>query len=745
MKIRMKVKHLLFTIIGILITIPLITWVIKPQVHYYWTNKQLEQGKAIDKSDLFNLLDSRYIMDSQKWEMIQSYMIENVVEYDLFISPSFSHVNHMAGLVFTLEEKVPYIKWYIKDGPINDYYTSAIKLLVHYYETNHQYDKAEQLLDDALQHLAKQKYLEYDWLNEELHLEQAQLAINQKKYSEAIAILQNLTDDVDDYYLQAKIDKKRIEMLQQQGKLKEAYKEAKEALTDYEADQISANEVIDGLTDVHEELLAIQTNIKNALKYDNHKLSKIKGRILRSDGKPLANVGVYLKSEHNAHKSVSSSEPFQIKTDAKGYFEFNNVLPGSYQIALGLMFDQIDGWTWSVEMDDWIDVSGHADIHYPITFHPLLNIESPVNEEEITDNHVNFSWEKVEGAAYYNLSLGIETRSGGTISNVFKTHIKNHKVKVPVDDLYIHGFGISFSGDDLETADTESLLAFTHTDNRFFWYVEAYDKDGNLFTQSNGYRLDKENIGNLPFFYLKERQMTKADQLLLDKKFHEALTAYKTNYENNNDDLHSLLMITRIFDAMSTVQNETEDEEVIPYFIALAEKTDSRRAQYRLIEYYYDKQNWNEFHKWFERYATSNDNHLDAYDQSLYASGLMKQGKMEEANKQFKKAIAQDHSHRSVGHLLAVILYKEDSFQRALKIAKTYPERSYGEGDPVPDWYSLIKKMEREHTSYSNYHQELKKALDLFFQNKDGELTKWLKTTDYKTLKTFIEAVIDVD
>lgn len=53
---------------------------------------------------------------------------------------------------------------------------------------------------------------------------------------------------------------------------------------------------------------------------------------------------------------------------------------------------------------------------------------------------------------------------------------------------------------------------------RFSWNIEALDADGRLITRSNGYRLNEDTVGNMPFFYLKERELTTADQLLLDKK-----------------------------------------------------------------------------------------------------------------------------------------------------------------------------------------------------------------------------------
>lgn len=49
-----------------------------------------------------------------------------------------------------------------------------------------------------------------------------------------------------------------------------------------------------------------------------------------------------------------------------------------------------------------------------------------------------------------------------------------------------------------------------------------------------------------PIFYLKERELTKADQLLLDRKILEALELYKKELKESPNDSHSQRMVTRL-------------------------------------------------------------------------------------------------------------------------------------------------------------------------------------------------------
>ncbi|MGP9043901.1 hypothetical protein [Cytobacillus kochii] len=49
----------------------------------------------------------------------------------------------------------------------------------------------------------------------------------------------------------------------------------------------------------------------------------------------------------------------------------------------------------------------------------------------------------------------------------FRSHIATNKTDVPVEDLYDHTVGLSISGDEPNSVDSITLLAFTNPNNRF--------------------------------------------------------------------------------------------------------------------------------------------------------------------------------------------------------------------------------------------------------------------------------------
>ncbi|MBD8006315.1 carboxypeptidase regulatory-like domain-containing protein [Bacillus norwichensis] len=729
MKIKIKVKHLVF----ILISISFIAFVINPQLQLYIAKKQAEYWQPAAKVKLLKSLNSKMILDSQKQKIIQDYMLKNHItnQFDVYIGPSFSHYNPPDHAVtFTWDEMLPHLNRYVKKSPIDDDYASATKLLAFHYKSIGQLDQAYDILQSAIERTS----VEDSWVRERLQLDQIQMMMEQADYSAAEQLLQKVSEksNPDDYYLQAEIDQKKIEMEIYQGHLQKAYKEVKNTLTEYKAKQIDE--------DVYEQLLSMKNSLQNALDKRGNVIHTVKGRIVYSDGSPVSNAGVFLRSEEKVSRSVGPGEAYQVTTDTDGYFNIPKVLSGSYQVALGLSFDQINGWTWPVNMDEWLDVGEKKTITYNITLQKLIKLNSPVNQQKITDKHILFSWEKVEGADYYQLSLGADIDSG-SVSTVFKSYITDNQINIPIEEVYNHPLGVIFSGDNLSTISPKSLLAFTNTNSQFYWSVDAYRANGERLTSSSGYRLDEDTIGNLPFFYLKERNLTKADRLLLSKKLKKALAAYQSNYEKDPDDIHSLRMIIRLIGAESDA-NATENEESIPYLQAYAEKTNSTQALFSLIDYYYEKQQWDSFHKWFNTYEAAVGNRLDEYDQAIYASALMKQGKVKEASERFKQVMELDKSHRFVGSWLAVELYDGKTFEHALTIARDYPERPFS--DEKRDWFQMVQALQEESKTDPHYRKELKEGLDLYFKNEHEGLSHWMQTTDKPAMKKFIAAVKDV-
>lgn len=749
MKIRVKVKHLVIAAVSILTFIPLLMTFIIPNLELYLAEKKIISGKVEDKQEILELLSTTSI--NKKWEIIQQYMIEDgyTGKFDIYISPSMTSWEDLEARVmdFSWEEKLPFIIDFVENGPLNENLVTAAKTLAFYYERIGEVEKAKSTLYQVSTRLASNNY---SYEREELLIERIRIAKNHGQWEEVNQYSQEMEENSKTLQIDsiAQLAQLKAEMLLQQGDSEEAYQEVTKAIKQYEEDyKIEREKWSDSDDEITLENYPYYQRLKSfeqtlsVLKARGGvgKVVKISGRVVKSDGTPLKNIGVFLKEESDKNHTIRPDEKYQTLTDNDGYYEFKGVIPNNYQLAIGVHYEQISGWTWVTDMYDTVAIDGSKDdVTYDITLQKLIAIKTPVNEEELVDNTVHFEWEEVEGASYYELGFGYEI-DGGWIGTGSISNIKESQADIPVEDIYNLQGGVAFG--DTDIVSPKSLLAYTHPENRYYWKVAAYDENGKIITKSDGALLDDQSYGNLPFFYLKQRELTTTDQLLIDGKIQEALNEYKENYKQNPDDLHSLRMIIRLI-GIEEDHIHDRDELAISYMEDLAMKAPSPFNIHEVFLYYFNQRDWELFHKWFELYRKQVDI-LDEYDQSLYATVLMMKGQHREASSQFAEAMAKQGDNRYVGYWLANELYLNDDFNHALEIAIEYPP--YGYGEIVPNWVQLVSKMAEESKQSKAYHQEMREILTLYFANQEEEMAKWRRETEFTNLKKFINALDDVN
>lgn len=758
--------------------LPIYANLIEPELILRQAVKEIQGGNLEAKQEIINLLNTTG-SDSKRWEMIRDYMpgegYYNSREYDVYITPGFttsSSTEYRIGSAFTLEEKAPYLQEYVEQAPVDQFTISAATQLSFYYTSKGAYDKAEQLL------LKTESTI---WgANEPFLLQRVQLYVNQNKLDQAEERLWELKQNEEEriakvneretempnplrYHQSEQWTKLQVDISIKRGDLPLALQQLEEGMESY---RLFAEEHNENMKDQvfydHEgevtspsimstdfySLSSLKIQLERAIESGQMNLSVIKGKIKRSDGTPMANVGVFLRDEQNSNRSVMDSDPYQTRTGADGSYEIIGILPGSYQLGLGLSFQQVDGWTWPVDLDEWIDLKEGEEMNYNVTFQPLLNVIQPVNYETLTDQSLRFEWEQVEGAAYYELTLGIHHDSG-SVSTPYQSNIKVNYIDMNVQELYSIRTGVSFSGDDGRDVIPETLLGFTNPEGKFSWSIKAFDAEGKLITRSIGYRLDEKNVGNLPFFYLKERSLSQADQLLLKGELEKAFVQYKKGHEANSNELHALRMIRRL-GGYNLVQEHIDEQENLKYLKALAEMKLSRDDIYDLVRYYYDNSMWveyNERYKIYQEYMRENNQTINEYIESLHAVALMRQGKLEEARKHFATIIPLDKRHRFVGHWLALEIYLETPINKVSELAKDYPER----GSNSTEWSRMLNSIEEEHLVTQLAKDYLLKGLSYHVQGKSEEVEKYVDTDpedieamNIRGQKVFLRALLEI-
>jgi len=748
LKVTIKVKHLAIGVLAICLALSLLQFVVIPKLQVRAAVKNFEAGNVGGKRELLAAID-RAASSVKRWELIRQYMIgpggvSIASRYDVYVGPSSTMSSSGSPerdyREWSWEEKLPYLQEYVSDAPVDAFWIDAAKQIAEYYVSEGRTNEALALLEQAEGRGGSA------W-GGRLKLERAKIYADRGATAEAWRLIGELEAAMPsaNLDLDGDIVQFKVQLLVAEGKARDALQEIDREL---EATRERMEEEKKKFPDMPEftptkliSLTSLRQVLKQAVDNGADKSSAISGTVKRSDGTPMARVGVFLRSEQDVNHSVTDGEPYQTQTDAQGRYEFKNVIPGNYQLYLGLQFDQIDGWTWPTMYDDWIVFDGGESIKQDVALRRLIEIGSPADEEVVTDSKVKFNWQAVEGASYYAL-YGQVPFENGVHGVLIRDRIPDHSIELPIETLYEVSGGYSYKEENGEMViQTKQLLGFANPNSRYSWYVEAYDERGKLITRSNGYRLNEDTMGPLPFFYLKERSLTSADELLLSGRLDDALAEYKKSFEADRLDRYSLNQIIRILGGKASMDNHRGmTDEAIPYLERMLElapgKTDTL---FMLFDYNEIEKDWDKVETYYRQYSAARDGVPDGYVQSRYATALMKQKRLDEASAQFSEALENDASHRFVGNFLAVELYKSGSIESAAKLAETYPQRaSYDH----PDWSRLVRGLAAESAaSGSEYDTKLKAAIEAYFDGNESVMDGIRQPA----LKAFVEALRKVD
>ncbi len=702
MKLKIKVKHLFALVVALCASFIFLQLIVMPRVEVAMAKKNFEQGTVGGKSDLLRAID--VASGDDKWALIRRYMIENgsdlsMTSFDVIAGDGTFQSSQATSLPnapsWTGEEKIKYLEAYVEGGPIDGYLVRAAKQLAFEYLILSRTEDAVRALERTEQRLTSH----YDNQKRELKLARAKIYADAEQFGTAEQLLTELSEKPNqkDAYLNDNIAKLKTRIMEQR-------------------------------------------NIAN---------SSVSGTVKRSDGKPMAGIGVYLRSSRDVYHSLIDSEPYQTLTDSEGNFAFKGVAPGSYVIYIGLDFEQIDGWTLPANHDEeWIDLREGENLTRNITLQRLIQLRSPVDQQVVTGKTVTFEWEPVEGAASYTLN-GTFPIENGTVGNRIKDRIKSNSIELPLEALYsvVGGYSYKKFGDK-EIPDPSNLLGYADPSSRFSWSVEAYDADGKLLTRSNGYRLNlnEQTIGHLPFFYLKERTLTDADRLLLEGRMDEALLEYKEDYERNEQDKHSLRMIVKLLEINAMDAKQPLDAASVTYLEKLASADNTGNALSSLISYYGSVGDWSQVDRYYGMLNEVRQGRVESYTQAQYGRLLLKQGRVQEGEAQLRQAQENDPSNRFIGNYIASVIYLSGTFDTAEELARLYPERSYYDHDN-PDWSELVRGLmeESQNSNDKAYASKLKESLRVCFGGDHKHIEDWMAQSEYAAMKAFILALSKVD
>ncbi|KAB3529208.1 carboxypeptidase regulatory-like domain-containing protein [Alkaliphilus serpentinus] len=334
---------------------------------------------------------------------------------------------------------------------------------------------------------------------------------------------------------------------------KEIYKGIIDDIRKNQLEIINLNEADEGLKydNIYEEERI--ENLENKIRIadgDGDNSGRISGTVTLH-GEALANTNVFLQPiSAGGGFPTATRRALWLKSNEKGEFTFKRLPPGKY--ALGLIADlNIIGDSVLKEgrfPQSNIEVEAGGSYSWSFDFVETIKVHSPINNS-VVEEEIHFSWQPVEGAAYYTLEIGRYFGNGSSSNNLPEKYYQTNTTLSANALLQLDG-GLSYSEE--EGVIAESFMNYPYPGSRHFWGVVAYDEEDQIISSTLGY-IKGQNTD----FTFKGHEPREADKLLAAGDYEGAIEAYEGDLEGNPEDLYAMIILARLY------RNDIED--IYPY------------------------------------------------------------------------------------------------------------------------------------------------------------------------------------
>jgi len=298
----------------------------------------------------------------------------------------------------------------------------------------------------------------------------------------------------------------------------------------------------------------------------------VKGEIYAA-GAPLPNVTVYLVNENDDDGRMSNLEGIAalpaVKTDARGEFEYPAVTPGRYFIVLGLIPEDLEGLGRYKGLEAF-EVKAETTQELKVVFQPRVKILEPAGQQVYEQGKaLKIAWEEVPEAKSYNLHITLKL-DNGYVSRVYRENLPGSSFVFNPQGLALREMNFVARGDQFVLAPSAVLGSF-YPGAEIFFVIEAIDDQGRSISDSEGYVLQLN--GNYPSIRIQgTKPLVAGDQLVIEKKYDEAVTAYETNLRENPSDADTLLSLARLYSCGWTEGTE-DTKKAVEYYKRLLQVT----------------------------------------------------------------------------------------------------------------------------------------------------------------------------
>lgn len=309
-----------------------------------------------------------------------------------------------------------------------------------------------------------------------------------------------------------------------------------------------------------------KTNMINRIIGIKKESSSLHGKVT-INGKPVPFIYVYLDDQQEGSGGSIGNEDSKISaiTDFDGNYTIPLLPEGDYIMGVGIPTIYLDNTSIQTPSEGYFHLKKGENKELNFTFTPPMKLISQKGTVVPIDGKVDVEWEKVEGAKYYLVRL-IQFEEPGNLEGnnhsycAFSPGDKIFDTSYTIDinkvNMATHGFMMNDKGE----LNPQAYLGVFYPGSQVPFYVEAFDKDGGLIKSTVPMKV---NFKDITIISIPDDKLTASDRLVLDRKPEEAAESYEKDIEKNPDDIHAMRVLTKIYSLGTIRKYEPEAGEQI--------------------------------------------------------------------------------------------------------------------------------------------------------------------------------------
>ena len=265
-------------------------------------------------------------------------------------------------------------------------------------------------------------------------------------------------------------------------------------------------------------------------------------------GKPLPGVNVYTNRIVDGQRSYSGRiEPGLWITSEDG--SFSGILPkGTYEFGIGLNYHQaklVQGTHLQI-LNGELDITTAGNLpEIEFRFVEPVTLIQPTADFVYTGGPTEIKWQAYPSAHGYEITVfGVAVSSNGGTSSTSANRGETRQTSFLFGGENVNHFGVV--GIDSDGVHPSYLVGRPESYDRLKIVISALDEDGNTLASSGGLHFG----GDIPVpgeLVVQEGLRSDAEQLLLDRKYDEAVKLLEERVEENPSDTDALWILARIY------------------------------------------------------------------------------------------------------------------------------------------------------------------------------------------------------